>query len=101
MQFKPADSILKTLTPDVMLGIFKAAVRGHSANAKLWMQIVEGWVERTELTAFDNPSVMYKVGDKEVLSDIDAFVKGVKKVEGGAGRIADNPGGAADIKEPR
>ena len=41
-------SIYKTLTPAVMEGLIAKARSGSAPAAKLWMQIVEGLVDKTE-----------------------------------------------------
>lgn len=36
---------LKILTPDILLGIASKGMKGNSACAKLFLQVVEGWTE--------------------------------------------------------
>lgn len=41
----------KKLTSNVMMGLYRKAVQeGDASRVKLWMQIVEGWVEKTQHT---------------------------------------------------
>jgi hypothetical protein len=47
-------SIYKTLTPAVMEGLIAKARSGSAPAAKLWMQIVEGLVEKVESNSTHN-----------------------------------------------
>jgi hypothetical protein len=56
----------RVLSDDVILSIYRSAMAGKPAAQKLWMQIVEGWNEKTETKhsgeiALDHtPSVILK-----------------------------------------
>ena len=47
LRFDPLKHPLRMLTEDVMLAIEDSAKNGSSASQKLWMQICEGWSEKT------------------------------------------------------
>ena len=47
LKFDPLRHPLRILTEDVMLAIEDSAKKGSSASQKLWMQICEGWTEKT------------------------------------------------------
>ena len=49
LKFDPLKHPLRMLTEDVILSIANSAKRGSSASQKLWMQIAEGWSEKTIL----------------------------------------------------
>lgn len=49
LKFEPLKSPLRSLTPDVLMSIVKSARRGSSASQKLWLQVMEGWAEKTEV----------------------------------------------------
>ena len=58
LEFKPLKNPLRSLTPDVLVSIYNSALKGSSASQKLWMQIMEGWAERQELTGKDGEDLM-------------------------------------------
>ena len=64
IEFKPMDSYFRLLTPDIIVAIAHSAKKGSSASQKLWMQIVEGWAERNELTGKDGTAINVTIGDK-------------------------------------
>jgi len=42
----------KERTPNVILGLYKKAVKeGNAAEAKLWLQYIEGWTEKKDIEA--------------------------------------------------
>ena len=47
LTFEPLKHPLRMLTEDVILSIANSAKKGSSASQKLWMQICEGWSEKT------------------------------------------------------
>ena len=47
LKFNPLKHPLRILTEDVLMAIKKSAENGSSASQKLWMQICEGWTEKT------------------------------------------------------
>ena len=49
LKFNPAKHPLRILTEDVMMSIANSAMEGSHGSQKLWMQILEGWSERTVL----------------------------------------------------
>jgi hypothetical protein len=42
----PESNSFKILTDDVMISIFRSAMKGSAASQKLWLQVVEGWSEK-------------------------------------------------------
>lgn len=42
----PEGNTFKILTDDVILSIFRSAMKGSAASQKLWLQVVEGWSEK-------------------------------------------------------
>jgi|SRR5690606_11326964 len=42
------DNLLRTLTDDVKLSIYNSAMKGNPAAMKLWLQVMEGFTEKTE-----------------------------------------------------
>ncbi len=75
IKFKPMDSYFRLLTPDIIVAIANSAKKGSSASQKLWMQIVEGWTERHELTGKDGETLFQKMTDDELLARLDKFTK--------------------------
>ncbi len=65
LKFEPLKDLMRTLTPDVVMAIANSARKGSSASQKLWMQIMEGWTERTEITGKDGAPLtqIYKLPD--------------------------------------
>lgn len=49
LKFEPLKNLMRTLTPDVVMAIANSARKGSSASQKLWMQVMEGWAEKTEI----------------------------------------------------
>ena len=49
LKFNPVKSPLRILTEDVIMSIANSALEGSHGSQKLWMQILEGWSERTVL----------------------------------------------------
>jgi len=49
LKFNPVKSPLRILTEDVIMSIANSAMEGSHGSQKLWMQILEGWSERTVL----------------------------------------------------
>lgn len=49
LKFEPSESPLRTLTPDVLASIYSSARKGSAQSQKLWMQIMEGWSEKTDV----------------------------------------------------
>ena len=47
LKFDPLKHPLRVLTDDVIISIISSAKNGSSASQKLWMQLCEGWSERT------------------------------------------------------
>jgi predicted transcriptional regulator len=46
MKFKPLDSPMRVLTPDVLAFIYNSAKKGSAQSQKLWVQLLEGWSEK-------------------------------------------------------
>jgi len=49
LKFEPLQSPLRSLTPDVIASIYNSARKGLPASQKLWMQIMEGWKESSNV----------------------------------------------------
>lgn len=49
LKFEPAESPLRSLTPDVLASIYNSSIKGNAASQRLWMMIMEGWTEKTSL----------------------------------------------------
>ncbi len=64
------DGVYKLLTEDVVISIYKAAVKGNVSAMKLWFQVVNGWVEPSEvihsgeLNTNHQPPVIVKITSK-------------------------------------
>lgn len=43
-----ADPSFKILSDDVILAVYRSAMKGNPTSAKLWFQLVHGWTEKTE-----------------------------------------------------
>ena len=50
MKFDPPKDLMRTLTPDVIMSIYRSARKGGSASQKLWMQIMESWSENIQIS---------------------------------------------------
>lgn len=48
MTFEPIKHPARILTDEVIKSIAQASFKGNSASQKLWLQVMEGWVEKTE-----------------------------------------------------
>jgi hypothetical protein len=48
LNFDPPKDSLRILTPSVLYSIFASATNGNSAAQKLWLQVMENWVEKKE-----------------------------------------------------
>jgi len=49
MKFEPQQSPLRSLTPDVIASIYNSCRKGSAQSQKLWMQIMEGWKESSNV----------------------------------------------------
>ena len=47
IDFEFIKSPYRSLTPEVLAGLFAASRRGSAPAVKLWFQIIEGWKEKT------------------------------------------------------
>ena len=65
LKFEPTKELMRTLTPDVVMAIAESAKKGSSSSQKLWMQIMEGWTERHELTGKDGEQLFSNMTDKD------------------------------------
>jgi len=45
LKFEPQKHPLRILTDEVILSIYKSAIKGSSASQKLWFMLMEGWNE--------------------------------------------------------
>lgn len=49
----------KKLTPNVVSGLYKGAVsKGSAAEAKLWFQYIEDWIEKSDITTKGRPLLL-------------------------------------------
>lgn len=69
ISFETEQHPLRVLTEDVLLAIYQSALEGGAAAQKLWMQLMEGWSEKTIL---DHQSKGERIGD------VNVMVKGSK-----------------------
>jgi hypothetical protein len=57
----------RILTDDVILSIYRAAMKGSAASQKFWLQFVEGWTEKQEtkhsreIKVKQKPPVIFKI----------------------------------------
>lgn len=65
LKFEPQTNPLRSLTPDVLLAIAESAKKGSSASQKLWMQIMEGWTERSEITGKDGEQLFNNMTEQD------------------------------------
>lgn len=49
IKFKPQESRFRVLTDDVILGLYRACIKGDARASKLWFQILEGFVEKKQV----------------------------------------------------
>jgi len=68
------DPSFKILSDDVILAVYRSAMKGNPTSAKLWFQLVHGWSEKTEtkhsgeIQMNNEPPVIikiFRVGEKE------------------------------------
>ena len=57
LKFDPSVHKLRVLTDDVILSIHETATKGSTTAQKLWMQIIEGWSEKTVLEHESNVNI--------------------------------------------
>ena len=65
LKFEPLKNPLRSLTPDVLVSIYNSARKGSSSSQKLWMQIMEGWTERHELTGKDGEGLFQSMTEDD------------------------------------
>jgi len=53
LKFNPSESASKSFTPLVINNLYNLTRKSPSA-AKLWLQFMEGWVEKTDATVLNN-----------------------------------------------
>ena len=58
LKFDPLRHPLRILTDDVLLSIASSAKAGSSSSQKLWVQILEGWSEKQEITHGISPTLV-------------------------------------------
>ncbi len=58
LHFEPLKHPLRILTPDVILAIANSARKGSAMSQKLWMQLMEGWAEKHDITTMGNQITM-------------------------------------------
>ncbi|HYX08431.1 MAG TPA: hypothetical protein VE912_17000 [Bacteroidales bacterium] len=49
LQFTPQSDTMRVLTPDVIASLARQCIGGDVRAIKLWMQILEGWKESSEI----------------------------------------------------
>ncbi len=49
LKFEAIKSDMRVLTPDVLLAIANTAKKGSSSSQKLWLQVVEGFSEQSDI----------------------------------------------------
>jgi hypothetical protein len=49
LKFEAGSNMFRILTDDVILAMYRTAMKGNPAAQKLWMQVIEGWSEKNEL----------------------------------------------------
>jgi len=59
MKFDPISHPLRVLTNDVIASIYDSSKNGSSASQKLWMQIMEGWREKTDINHSGGVTVIH------------------------------------------
>jgi hypothetical protein len=65
MKFEPQESPLRVLSPDVLISVYNSARKGTSASQKLWFQIMEGWVESTEVNLKNSIADLVRQNESE------------------------------------
>lgn len=59
LKFVPESSVYRVLSDDVILAIYQGAVKGSSRDKKLWLQLFEGFAEKTEI----DPAALFNLGE--------------------------------------
>ena len=49
LKFEPARHVGKFLTDDVLMSIFKSAIKGNAPSQKLWFELMEGFAQKQEI----------------------------------------------------
>jgi len=49
LSFEPQKNLLRVLTQDVLVSIYNSSRKGSPASQKLWLQVMEGWKESSEI----------------------------------------------------
>ena len=57
LKFEPQEHPLRILTDEVILSIYKSAIKGSSASQKLWFMLMEGWNEHQVIEHTGNVNV--------------------------------------------
>jgi len=79
MKFEPLQSPMRSLTPDVIASIYTAARKGQSASQKLWMQLMEGWSESTNMNITGSiEERIHNMGEEERLKRITELKQKMK-----------------------
>lgn len=55
LKFEPEKSIFRVLTEDVIISIYQGAAKGSTRDKKLWLQLFEGFMEKTDLSSGGRP----------------------------------------------
>jgi len=77
MKFEPEKSLARVLTKDVVLAIYRTAMKGNHNAQKLWMQIQEQWSDRLDVTS-NGESIRplnITVNDKKTAKLLDGAIK--------------------------
>ncbi len=82
LKFDPLQHPARILTEEVLLAIAKSAQKGRSASQKLWMQLVEGWVEKQDITTDGNQINMPVDLSHLTKEELKQYAKLARKTEG-------------------
>ena len=74
LKFEPMVHPARVLSDQVILSIAKSSFKGNASSQKFWMQLMEGWVEKTEHEVNGDLPAITKV-ELEIIPSINAPVK--------------------------
>lgn len=70
IEFEPVEHPLRVLTNDVLFSIYTSARKGRTGSQKLWLQVMEGWKEKSEIDLGFKKSIADLVNEQqEEISD--------------------------------
>lgn len=85
LKFDPLETPARLLTDEVLIGMARAGMKGNSGAAKLFMQIVHGWTERTEVRNVD----LSKLTDEQLERLADG--EPIESILASTGRVGEAP----------